>query len=176
MLSIHNPAFRYRNSLPHALRQDLLGRASGSGHAEPGGLQLGARENIIQEIWTRQMRGGDDNLERSPMNQLLSSHYNRAIRAAEHHVGATVEELTQIFTDEHRGAAARCDDGKRVGRAGPANPGTGLRSVVDEGNQLEEGKLRGKRKRRAGNHAAQCGLSCGRHNQSTAKSAVLARE
>ncbi len=176
MLSIHNPAFRHRNSLPHALRQDLLGRPRGSRHAEPGGLQLGAGEKVIQEIWARQMRGGDDNLERPPMNQLLGSNYRRAIGAAEHHVGATVEELAQIFTDEHRGAAARSDDGKRVGRAGPANPGTGLRSVVDEGNQLEEGKLRGKRKRRAGNHAAECGLSCGRHNQSTAKSAVLAQE
>jgi len=121
------------------------------------------------------MRGGDDNLERSPMNQLLGSHGNRAIGTAEYHVGATVEELAQIFTDEHRGAAARCDDGKTVGSAGAADPGTGLRSVVDEGNQLEEGKLRGKRKRRAGNHAAQYGRSCGRHNQSTAESAVLAR-
>jgi hypothetical protein len=157
MLSIYNPAFRYRNSLPHALRQDLLGRPGGGGHAEPGGLQLGARENVIQEIWTGQMRGGDDNLERSPMNQLLGSHGNRAIGAPEHHMGATVEQPAQIFTDEHRGAAARCDDGKAVGRAGPANPGTGLGSVANEGNQLEEGKFRGKRKRRAGKHAAQCG-------------------
>jgi len=66
---------------------------------------------VIQEIWTGQMRGGDDNLERSPMNQLLGSHYNRAIGAAEHHVGATVEQPAQIFTDQHLGAATLCHDG-----------------------------------------------------------------
>ena len=111
MLSIYNPAFRYRNSLPHALRQDLLGRPRGSGHAEPGGLQLGARENVIQEIWTGQMRGGDDNLERSPMNQLFGSHYHRAIDGAEHYVGAAAEQPAQIFTDQHLGAATLCHDG-----------------------------------------------------------------
>jgi hypothetical protein len=176
VLSIHNPAFPHWDSLPHTLRQDLLGRPSGCGHAEPGGLQLGAGKDVIQEIWTRQMRGGDNNLERSPMNQLFGSHCHRAIGGAEHHVGATAKQPAQIFTDEHRGAATLCHDGQTVGHAGPTNPGTDLRSVVNEGNQLEEGKFRGKRKGRAGEHAAQCGRSSGRHNQCTAESAVLARE
>ena len=176
MVSIHNPAFPHRDSLPHALRQDLLGRPSGSGHAEPRGLQLGAREDVIQETGTRQMRGGDNNLERSPMNQHFGSHSNRAIGGAEHHVGATAEQPAQVFTDEHRGAATLCHDGKAVGRAGPANPGTDMGSMVNEGNQLQKRKFRRERARRAGKHAAQCGLSSGRHNQCTAETTVLARD
>ena len=176
MLSIHHPAFPHRNSLTHAFRQDLLGRPSGGGHTEPGGLQLCPREDVTQEIWSGQMRRGDNNLERSQMNQLFGSHCNRATGGPEHHVGATAEQPAQIFTDEHRGAATLCHDSKAVGRAGPANPGTDMGSMVNEGNQLQKRKFRRERARRAGKHAAQCGLSSGRHNQCTAESAVLARD
>lgn len=136
MLSIHNPALSDRNPLPHALRQDLLGRESGGGDAEPHGFEPGTRENVIQKFWTGQMRSGDHDLERSPPNQLFGSHGDRAGTGAEHHVGARPKQPPQIFTDDHHGAAPLCRDGKTVGHARPADPGTDLRSVVNEGNQL----------------------------------------
>ena len=97
------------------------------GTLNPVGSSWAPGKMSIQEIGTRQMRGGDNNLERSPMNQLFGSHCNRAIGGAEHHVGATAKQPAQIFTDQHRGAATLCHDGQTVGHAGPTNPGTDLR-------------------------------------------------
>jgi hypothetical protein len=136
VLSIHNPALSDRNPLPHALRQDLLGRESGGGDAEPHGFEPGTRENVIQKFWTGQMRSGDHDLERSPPNQLLGSHCDRAGAGAEHHVAATAQQPAQIFTNEHRRAATLCEDDQTVGRARPADPGTDLRSVVNKRDKL----------------------------------------
>ncbi len=51
-------------------------------------------------------------------------------------MSAATKQLPQIFTDDYRGAATVCHDGKPVIRAGSANPGTDLGSLVYQRDQL----------------------------------------
>ena len=136
MLAIHHPAPCHRNYAARAFRQDLLRRPAGGGHAEPRGLEPGAREDVIQKSWTGQMWRADNNLERSPPNQLFRGQCNCAGSGAQHHMSATTKQLSQVFTDDYRGAATVCRDGKTVTRAGSANPGTDLCSLVYQRDQL----------------------------------------
>jgi hypothetical protein len=136
VLAIDHLASCHRNSAPHAFRQDLLRGPGGGGHAESRGLEPGAREDIVQKSWTGQMWRADDNLERSPPNKLFRGQCNCAGSGPEHHVSAATKQLPQVFTDDYRGAATVCHDGKTVIRAGSANPGTDLCSLVDQRDQL----------------------------------------